>query len=47
MASQNLAKRRAIRALETKRDELSVRLAKTREELAAVRAALKQRRKEA
>lgn len=46
MATQNIAKRRAVRSLEAKRDDLTMKLAKMRQDLAAVRAELKQRRKE-
>lgn len=46
MAAKNIAQRRKIRALESKRDMLSERYAKTRLDLAATRAALKQQRKQ-
>jgi hypothetical protein len=41
MATKNIAKRRKIRALETKRDQLMERQVKDRQSLAEVRAALK------
>lgn len=41
----NIARRREIRALEAKRDDLIVKLAKMRQDLASVRAALKQKRR--
>ena len=44
--TKNLAHRRQVRALEAKRDMLTERMAKTRQELAATRASLKAKRKE-
>ncbi len=44
--TKNIGHRRAVRALETKRDMLIEKAAKVRQELAATRAALKQKRKE-
>jgi cell division protein FtsB len=41
----NIQKRREIRKLEARRDDLTMKIAKMREDLAAVRAALKQRRR--
>lgn len=45
MAMKNVAHRRKVRALESKRDLLDERMKKTRLELAATRAALKAQRK--
>jgi len=44
MAKTNLHKRREIRKLEARRDDLQIKKSKTAQELAQIRAALKQRR---
>lgn len=46
MAANNLQKRREVRQLEHKRDELMIKRDKVIKELAATRAALQQRRKQ-
>ena len=46
MAANNLAKRREVRALEAKRDELMMKRDKAAKELAATKAALQKRRKQ-
>lgn len=45
MASQNLVKRREIRKLEAKRDDIRDKQARLKQEMAQTRAALAQRRK--
>jgi len=45
MAMKDIAHRRKVRALETKRDQLMEKAAKTKMDLAQTRAALKQQRR--
>jgi hypothetical protein len=45
MATRNIAHRRKVRALETRRDTLTEQAAKIKQQLAATRAELKSQRK--